>query len=580
MDSIFHITTDLPCRVLHFGAEICTASPGEDTSIFLKKGRHKLTFISTDNSQDQYSIIYSVIENDVEDFIDIELKPYLEARLQKEAQDERIAFEKKQAELIALELKREKELEIERENARLLRAEQERLKAAAEAERLRTAEEERVWEEREDRFSRFILSRDNYNAYTIRTIPSYANNISFLAPYTVYNPKPKIPSHLQLSDFKTYVPHKRVGESSLVFPVVKRIKSTIRFELSDIIEYFAKISYNTIKRTVFGDHDSTDLILRHASVQVILDSMHKYYKDQSQKWGITLRDELNNNHGYSSFCQCYYDSLHNMNGVLNLFKTQERNAILDFFYYMAATDSSWKDFSFKMAQGDSSYYLEPNYIRAMKELINSTHSRKSFSCECCEYRVVYIDEACNQVFDATDYDIVTAVDKGIMILGKQISGKDNQMAYGHLMGKNNIFLFSVRNYEGNELFSVENSIDKYYDHLPVFSDSLDVSDDGRISSVYLKTGYSRRDNFEFCYSYWVSGSYSIDPDWRNSIGYFSHQVVQLNRHLPLSYYPRIVRCWTMNNKYYVPSYQGPIEIQKPDDWDARFERLLPYGQQR
>ena len=46
MDSIYHIETDLKCRVLHYGTEICVATPGEDVAINLRKGKHKLTFIS------------------------------------------------------------------------------------------------------------------------------------------------------------------------------------------------------------------------------------------------------------------------------------------------------------------------------------------------------------------------------------------------------------------------------------------------------------------------------------------------------------------------------------------------------
>ena len=48
-ESKYHIITDLPCRVLHFGKEICIATPGEDACIELLKGRHLLSFVSTEN---------------------------------------------------------------------------------------------------------------------------------------------------------------------------------------------------------------------------------------------------------------------------------------------------------------------------------------------------------------------------------------------------------------------------------------------------------------------------------------------------------------------------------------------------
>ena len=84
MDSIYHIETDIECKVLHFGKEICLISPGEDATILLRKGRHKLTFISTENPLDTYSITYEVPENDIEDFIEIRISPIRDERLSAE----------------------------------------------------------------------------------------------------------------------------------------------------------------------------------------------------------------------------------------------------------------------------------------------------------------------------------------------------------------------------------------------------------------------------------------------------------------------------------------------------------------
>ena len=93
MDSIFHIDTDIECKVLHYGKELCIATPGEDVCIELRKGRHRLTFISQENASDQYSIMYEVPENDIEDCIDVRLTPCRDSRLQKEA-EERITLQR------------------------------------------------------------------------------------------------------------------------------------------------------------------------------------------------------------------------------------------------------------------------------------------------------------------------------------------------------------------------------------------------------------------------------------------------------------------------------------------------------
>lgn len=81
MESIYHIETDLECKVLHYGNELCIATPGQDVSIKLRMGRHKLTFISTENPQVAYTIFYEVPGNDIEDFIEVDLKSRCIARV-------------------------------------------------------------------------------------------------------------------------------------------------------------------------------------------------------------------------------------------------------------------------------------------------------------------------------------------------------------------------------------------------------------------------------------------------------------------------------------------------------------------
>ena len=81
MESIYHLITDTKCIVSHYGVKLCEASPAKDSTILLRKGRHLLTFSSMDNPVDTYSVWFEVLENDIEDYIVIELKPIVEKRI-------------------------------------------------------------------------------------------------------------------------------------------------------------------------------------------------------------------------------------------------------------------------------------------------------------------------------------------------------------------------------------------------------------------------------------------------------------------------------------------------------------------
>lgn len=129
MESIYHIETDLECKVLHYGTELCIAKPGQDVSITLRKGRHKLTFVSTENPLDTYTMFYEVPENDIEDCIEVELKGIRKVRLDKEAEERRRALEAEKRRLAELEKYRRQERERrEREELeRKKRQEEERI---------------------------------------------------------------------------------------------------------------------------------------------------------------------------------------------------------------------------------------------------------------------------------------------------------------------------------------------------------------------------------------------------------------------------------------------------------------------
>ena len=132
MDSIYHIETDIKCKVLHYGKEVCIALPGEDSSIELRKGRHKLTFISTENPVDHYSIMYVVPENDIEDCIEVELKSIRDKRLAEEAEAKRIAYEVEQKRILEERQKRE---EQERKQAEERKRQEEELQRKEQEER-------------------------------------------------------------------------------------------------------------------------------------------------------------------------------------------------------------------------------------------------------------------------------------------------------------------------------------------------------------------------------------------------------------------------------------------------------------
>ena len=113
----YHIETDLPCKVFHFGNELCTAFPDKDTYVFLCRGRHKLSFSSIDNDLDCYSIVFDVLDNDIEDFITVELAHIREKRLAEEAEAKKIA-EEAEKRRISEQIKREQEEEKRRERER------------------------------------------------------------------------------------------------------------------------------------------------------------------------------------------------------------------------------------------------------------------------------------------------------------------------------------------------------------------------------------------------------------------------------------------------------------------------------
>lgn len=95
-----HLFSDISCRVLHYGTPIAVTDASDTTSgavVRLLKGRHKLEYKSIEHEDDAYSEIYTVNDNDYEDFINIVLQPIKDKRKQRE-EELRLAEEKKAAE--------------------------------------------------------------------------------------------------------------------------------------------------------------------------------------------------------------------------------------------------------------------------------------------------------------------------------------------------------------------------------------------------------------------------------------------------------------------------------------------------
>ena len=145
MAAKYHIITDLRCKIFHFGNEIGEASPNEDYSISLLKGRHLLSFVNIDNANDRCDIQYSVPENDIEDFIEVSLAPIRDKRLNEEKKErERIAYEQEQQRI--------------KEQQRIAREkEEQRKREQREKERQQKLEQQRIEKEKEDSWRRFCI---------------------------------------------------------------------------------------------------------------------------------------------------------------------------------------------------------------------------------------------------------------------------------------------------------------------------------------------------------------------------------------------------------------------------------------
>ena len=565
MDSIYHIETDIKCKVLHYGKEICVAVPGEDVSIELRKGRHRLAFISTENPDDQYSIMYEVPENDIEDFINVKLSPYKEKRLQKEAEDRSVAFwaeQKKLQEIKALEEQKRKKRE---EEIRRIRKEEEKKKAEQDAIIKQEEEKRRLWEERERRYQRFIMARDLYHEYVITSLPKQNGQVTY---YSCCKRNQRTNSYCLGTIgtvFEPFIGNKTVGDKSEIIPVIKCTKMLQHFSEQELTEYFADVSFSIIKDFCKpSDHNWSGLFNiypRHMDPEVEkkAEDIWKELKNKQREQEISRR--LLEKHDASALCRFLFESKQVikkddfvtseefplLNEEFSKRIYRRNKAIIDYFLYKVATSRKWRDLYSRML--DESYHWEEvGYKSQILMLMKSSLSDAVFECECKEYRLVYIDEACNEVLDATDSKMsVSCIQNGIMVWAKQ---------------QNRSFLYSIRDFKGEELFAID------------YMEPDDRSLPNSLFSKYIRSSMIFipgviRNNGHIAFSnppreLWVSGI--INELASSSEDRFTIQdsdVEFANPHESISPLPDKTTCCLINGKYYISTYQGLLQIKKP-----------------
>lgn len=73
--AVVRINSDLSCHIYRFGKEVGCAGAHDYTEIYLPKGKHRLTFVSTDNSNDKADLDKEILDIEYEDIIDVCIYP-------------------------------------------------------------------------------------------------------------------------------------------------------------------------------------------------------------------------------------------------------------------------------------------------------------------------------------------------------------------------------------------------------------------------------------------------------------------------------------------------------------------------
>lgn len=75
-----HIETDADCRLLLFKKMLAQIYAGEDNVVRLKRGKHKLEFVSVEFEDIKYHQILEIPDEDYTDFVEVKMKETIEAK--------------------------------------------------------------------------------------------------------------------------------------------------------------------------------------------------------------------------------------------------------------------------------------------------------------------------------------------------------------------------------------------------------------------------------------------------------------------------------------------------------------------
>lgn len=157
-----HVETDADCTILRFQKEIGRAIVGEDTIIRLKKGKHKLDFVSLKINSVRQSVVVEVPDNDYSDFVEVRLQDKINANIQSE-------YKKKEAEE---QVRREAEERKRREEDMRHHREEEERRIKEEERRKQQEEEQRRKKENEngEKQKNIFISYSRRNYHTVMEI--------------------------------------------------------------------------------------------------------------------------------------------------------------------------------------------------------------------------------------------------------------------------------------------------------------------------------------------------------------------------------------------------------------------------
>lgn len=528
MASIYHIETDIQCIVLHYGKEICIATPGEASILELRKGRHKLTFISTENASDMYSILFEVPDNDIEDFLEVSLSPIRRHRILERVRKEHLKREE-------VERARREQIAAVEEEKRRIEGEIEQKRLEEEFQCKRKLQEDRLWKERELLYQRYLDLNKDLEQYVIQNAPIIKDNIE----YYVGNEK--------------YSPVKTVGARSKVFLASKRIKRMIRFDERDLIDFFASVGGK-----VFKDHLSPFYLELDSKTRDIIRNSkycHLFHEDKehfTRRIKSIMKDSLPN---VSDICQMYYYSRQIIDGR-DYLKYKERNnyltlnehSLLNFFCYEIMKNESWMDFYYKYYEHTKFEETDFPFEEEVKILKQSDLQFESFVEECIEYRKVVIDEACNELFDATGRGHCILSSNGVFAFVKQKEG-------------NGKISFSLCDFHGREILTFEKDLGVGFDRFLLRGSSLSFSPSG---FLFLDTRL-RSTKVKF-HVLWISGAICVVNSYDRMQKIHGGSFVFKNKERAVNNLPEKNYVFLIDRKFFLNTYQGLLEIEKPTDW--------------